>query len=130
VAAVTMDLNGIEGLDVNTLGGADTITLNDLTGTDLKTANIDLSGVPGTGIGDGQPDTVITNDTNGPDHVQVTRSGSQVLTTGLPVQTSIAGSEVTNDTLQVKTLGGKDSVAVAPDVSDVITPVVDLGAGQ
>jgi Ca2+-binding RTX toxin-like protein len=128
VGAVVMDLDGIEGLDVNALGGADTITVNDLTGTDLKAANIDLSGT--SGVGDGQPDTVIANGTNGPDHVHVTRSGSQVLSTGLAAQTRIVGSEAANDTLRVNTLGGNDKVTVAPDVSQLINPVVDLGAGQ
>ena len=35
VANITMDLNGVEGIDFNALGGADTITVNDLTGTDV-----------------------------------------------------------------------------------------------
>src|SRR6202040_510459 len=34
VANITMDLNGVENIQVNALGGADTITVNDLTGTD------------------------------------------------------------------------------------------------
>lgn len=32
--------------------------------------------------------------------------------------------------LAVNTLGGKDRVSVDPDVSRLITPVVDLGADQ
>jgi hypothetical protein len=57
VAAIDMDLGGIESLDLRALGGADTITVNDLTGTDLKAADIDL-GVTGGG-GDGAADTVV-----------------------------------------------------------------------
>jgi hypothetical protein len=53
-----------------------------------------------------------------------------VLTTGLAAQTTIAGSEPTLDTLRVNTLGGRDDVQVAPDVSALIAPVVDLGADQ
>jgi hypothetical protein len=30
----------------------------------------------------------------------------------------------------VQTLGGNDDVTVAPDVSDLINPVVDLGDGE
>ena len=51
-------------------------------------------------------------------------------TTGLAAQTTIAGSEAANDILRVNTLGGRDDVQVAPDVSTLITTVVDLGAGQ
>ena len=53
-----------------------------------------------------------------------------MLTTGLAAQTTIAGSEPANDILSVNTLGGRDDVQVAPDVSTLITAVVDLGAGQ
>ena len=44
--------------------------------------------------------------------------------------TRIVGSEPALDTLLVQTLDGNDDVTVAPDVADVITPVVDLGGGE
>ena len=49
---------------------------------------------------------------------------------GLAALVRIAGSEAANDTLRIQTLDGDDDVIVAPDVSDLITPVVDLGAGE
>jgi Ca2+-binding RTX toxin-like protein len=130
VGAVTMDLDGIEAMTLDALGGADTITVDDLSGTDLRDASIDLSGVAGTTIGDGQPDTVIANGTGGTDHVDVTRLGSQVQVKGLAAQLSIAGGEANSDSLHVNTLGGKDKVTVAPEVSQLIAPFVDLGADQ
>src|SRR5258706_12619204 len=36
VANITMDLNGVERINVDALGGADNITVNDMTGTDVK----------------------------------------------------------------------------------------------
>ncbi len=36
VANITMDMNRIEDLNVRALGGADTLTVNDLSGTDLR----------------------------------------------------------------------------------------------
>ena len=57
VAGITMDLNGIESTAVRTLGGSDTVTVGDLTGTDLAATNVDLSGFDGNG--DGAADTVI-----------------------------------------------------------------------
>jgi Ca2+-binding RTX toxin-like protein len=128
VANITMDLDGIEGLNVNALGGTDTITVDDLTGTDLKDTNLDLTALGGGG--DGQADTVIANGTAGPDHVNVTRFGSQVHVRGLATRMSIVGGEASNDQLGINTLGGADKVAVAPDVSQLIAPVVDLGADQ
>jgi hypothetical protein len=128
VAQITMDRNAIEGLNVRALGSADTITVDDLSGTDLKNANVDLSGFDGNG--DGAADTVIVNGTGKKDNVSVTRSGAQVSTTGLAAPTSIVGSEAANDTLGLNTLGGDDRATVAPDVSDLITTVVDLGADE
>ena len=43
VANITMDLNGVEHIQFNALGGADNITVNDLTGTDVKQVAIDLA---------------------------------------------------------------------------------------
>ncbi len=130
VAAVTLDFNGVEGLAVNALGGEDTITVNDLTGTDLKHANIDLSGIPGSNAGDEQPDTVIVNGTPKPDNVHLSADSGNVLVSGLATQVQVAGSDPTKDTLQLNTLAGNDTVAVARDVNQLINPVIDLGADQ
>jgi Ca2+-binding RTX toxin-like protein len=128
VAAVTMDLYDVESTDIRALGSSDAITVNDLAGTDLTSANIDLAA--STGDGDGAADTVVVNGSDKAERVRVNRAGSQVSTTGLAAQTTIAGSEPANDILRVNTLGGRDDVQVAPDVSTLITAVVDLGAGQ
>ena len=131
VANITMDLNGIENLNVAALGSADTITVNDLTGTGVKHTNIDLSGTPGSGIGDGAADAVIVNGTAKPDKVDVTNDAAgNVLVSGLASQVAISGSEPANDQLLLNTLGGKDRVTVAPGVSGLIQPVVDLGTDQ
>jgi hypothetical protein len=82
------------------------------------------------GGGDTAADTVVVNGRERADRVDVTRSGEQVLVTGLPAQTTISGSEGLNDTLRLNTLGGKDRVTIDPDAELLITPVVDLGADQ
>ena len=61
IGNVTMDLNGVENIKFSALGGADHITVNDLSGTDAKLVAIDLAGVPGSGTGDGAADTVTVN---------------------------------------------------------------------
>src|SRR5205085_1077107 len=69
VANITMDLNGVERIDFNALGGADRITVGDLTGTDLTQVNLNLSATGG--AGDGAADTVVVNGTKGADSIQV-----------------------------------------------------------
>src|SRR5213592_5126297 len=56
---VTMDTAGVERVDFNALGGADLVTVNDLTGTDVTSVNVDLAGSLGGATGDGQPDRVV-----------------------------------------------------------------------
>jgi Ca2+-binding RTX toxin-like protein len=128
VGAITMDINGVDGLVLRALGGADQVTLNDLSGTDLDTAAVDLSA--STGAGDGEADTVIQNGTEKADHVRVSAEGQSVLVDGLHPQTTITGAEAAKDALKLNTLGGDDSVTVGAGVGDLLTPSVDLGAGQ
>jgi hypothetical protein len=122
-----MDLTSIKTLDLAARGGADTISVGDLADTGLSAANLDLSGTPGTDVGDGAADTVILNGSDRPDHVDVSSAGGDVLVCGLIPTVTVAGSEPA-DVLAVNTLGGEDRVSVDPDVSRLITPVVDLGA--
>ena len=46
VANITMDPNDVETVAFNALGGADTINVNDLTGTDVTSVRLDLAGTP------------------------------------------------------------------------------------
>ena len=79
VANITMDVDSVERIQVNALGSADTITVNDLTGTDTKLVAIDLSSPAGSGQGDGAADAVLVNGTAGNDHVSIVSNGSSVV---------------------------------------------------
>jgi Ca2+-binding RTX toxin-like protein len=127
VASVSMDVNGVEHVGFRALGGSDTITVGDLSGTGVKSVDLDLAGFDGTG--DASADAIFVDGTARRDVVQVTRSGSQVSIAGLPALVTIVGSEPT-DALEIETLGGNDDATVAPDVADVINTVVDLGADE
>ena len=67
LANIVMDLDDVERIDLNALGGTDTTTVNDLSGTDVTEIDVDLAGVLGGTAGDGQADTVVVNGTNGDD---------------------------------------------------------------
>ena len=117
VGNVTMDLNRMETIDFNALGGADTINVNDLTGTGVKNVNIDLASPPGSGVGDGQADTIVINATSGNDVITVTNTGSAITVSGLAATVSISGFEAT-DNLVINGLGG-DDVITAPGLSGI-----------
>ena len=126
-----MDLNGVEQIDVNALGGADTITVNDLTGTGVTQVNLDLASPPGSGTGDGQADTVIVNGTNGDDAIAVDgdASGRCRPRAWLP-QVNITGAEAANDRLTVNALGGDDVVDASGLSAGAIQLTADGGDGD
>ena len=68
VANIRMDMDGVERLDLTALGGVDTMTVNDMSGTDFRVADVDLSAP--TGGGDGAADIVTVNGTQNADHVR------------------------------------------------------------
>ena len=77
IANIVMDTNDVEHVEFHALGGADTITVNDLTGTDVTDTTIELEAPSGSGLGDGQADTVIVNATANADNVTVTRRATK-----------------------------------------------------
>ena len=78
-----MDTDGVERVDFNALGGADVVTVNDLSGTDVDQFNVDLAGSLGGTIGDGAADRIIVNGTNGDDKINVNGDASGVAVSGL-----------------------------------------------
>ena len=128
VANITMDLNEIEAIDFNALGGADLVTVNDLTGTDVTAVNVNLAG--SNGLGDGAADTVIVNGTGGDDTIGVSGSGTSYAVTGLPALVSVSNSEGANDSLVVNALGGDDTVSATALPAGVVRFTVDGGTGN
>ena len=122
VAAITMDLNGVENIQFNALGGADTITVNDLTGTGVSQVNLDLGG------NDGAPDTVILNATNGNDVISVSSDNGVVTVTGLGETVTIKNFDP-NDRIVINGLGG-DDVIEATRLGAGILLTANGGAGD
>ena len=129
IAGVTMDLDDVESIDFNARGGADTIAVNDLSGTDVTEVNTDLAGVPG-GVGDGQPDNVIQQGTNGDDVSVVFGDASGVAAIGLAARVNITGAEAANDRLTLNMLAGDDVVDASGLAAGAIQLTIDGGDGN
>jgi hypothetical protein len=80
--AVTMDTAGVEIVDFNALDGADSVTVNDLSGTDVTQTNVDLAKELGGNAGDGVVDNVVVN---GNTAVSITHADPDDLLNGSPV---------------------------------------------
>jgi Ca2+-binding RTX toxin-like protein len=128
LANIVMDFDGLEEVDLIALGGADTVTVGDLSGTALAAVDVDVRSAPGGG-GDGQPDQVIVTGTSGDDTVNVEGQGG-VLVTGLAARVTITGVEVARDTLQVNLLGGDDAIDARRLAAGQIGLIADGGTGN
>jgi len=127
VGGIRMDMSDVEQVDVHALGGADHVTVNDVSGTDIGSVNVDLASA--TGTGDGSTDIVSVNGTESVDHIKARTDDTGVDVRGLQADVHIAGAE-TADQLQLTGLGGNDKIDVGDDVASVIGVTTDLGSGQ
>jgi hypothetical protein len=120
---VTMDTNDVEIVEDNVLGGADSVTVNDLTGTDVRQTNLDLAASLDSNAADGVVDNVVVNGTNGDDNIAINGNGSGANVTGLATAVSVKDADPT-DTLSVNTLAGTDNVTTN-GVAGLIQVLVD-----
>ena len=129
-ATSSMDLNDVEKINLKALGGVDTVTVNDLTGTDVTEVNVNLAGTIGGSAGDGAADTVTVKGTGGDDIVDVFGAGSSVSVLGLLARLNITNAEGANDSLVIKGEGGNDGITATTLPAGVIKLTLDGGAGN
>jgi Ca2+-binding RTX toxin-like protein len=107
IATITMDLNDVESIVAKPLGGADILTVGDLSGTDVTDVVADLAAGGGD---DGSADNVIATGTNGDDVVSVVGAGPNASVGGLAARVTAAGAIAGSDRLTVNALAGADVV--------------------
>ena len=129
IANITMDLNDIEHIDVNALGGADSIVVNDMSATDVKQVNLNLSGILGGTTGDTQVDTVTVNGSNVGNTISIAGQGGSYTVSGLAALVQVTGSEAT-DELVVRGLGGNDTISASTLDAATVKLTIDGGAGN
>jgi hypothetical protein len=130
VGNIVMDLDDVERISTEALGGADSAVVNDLSGTDLKNADFDLEAAIGGNAGDGAADTLTVNGTNGDDTIAVAASAGAVDVTGLATAVKIEHSEAANDSLLLDARGGNDTVNGGIGLAALIKVSIDGGAGN
>jgi Ca2+-binding RTX toxin-like protein len=122
IAGITMDTHGVERVDFNALGGADLVTVNDLSKTDVNDVNVELGG-------DGESDRVVVNGTDGDDRVDVSGDSTEVKVSGLAPTVAILHPEPT-DELDVHTLGGNDKIDASALAAGAVLFEPDGGVGD
>jgi RTX calcium-binding nonapeptide repeat (4 copies) len=109
LGAATMDADGFEQLTTRALGGADAVTVGDLTGTVVAEVDIGLAGVAGASAGDGRVDSVTVTGTDGVDAVRVGGATGSVFVGNLAAAVGLFNAEPL-DRLTVDTRAGDDIV--------------------
>ena len=130
VGNVTMDVNGVEQVNIAGLGGGDTTTINDLSHTGVTSVNVDLGFTPGGQSGNGAANTVIVNGTAGRNSISVAGQAGSADIFGLASSVHIVGADPANDRLIVNALGGNDLVNSMLLHADAIMLTADGGDGN
>ena len=104
-----MDMNDVETIRFNALGGIDRIAVHDLSGTDIVQVDIDLAGTLGGSIGDGEVDTVAVDGTNGNDAAALSIQNGELVLDGLENEVVIENFEAA-DIVQFAGLAGADTL--------------------
>ena len=119
---IKMDLTSVERVQFEALGGVDNITINDLTGTDVKQVDIDLGGATGGGTGD--VDTITIKAPNS-DAITVTDKNGVVTVSGLASDVTISNFEAGVDQL----VNNDQSVTVKNGQTVTVTAVNSNNTG-
>ena len=129
LGTITMDLNGVEEIDTNALGGADQLTVGNLAGTDLTAIKTDLAGSGGA-ADDDSADRVIVVGTKGPDAITAAGSAGSVNVTGLPARVDVTHAQAAQDRLEIDAITGDDVVDGSRLAADAIQLLADGGDGN
>ena len=129
VSSITMDIDGVERVNYFALGGADTLVVNDLTGTGVTEINVNLApsvlggnagDTPLASVGDFQPDVITLNGTPAPNTFNIAANGSAVEAAGLGVLVHVFNGG-TNDVVRVVGVGGDIVNINGSAVADTMT---------
>jgi hypothetical protein len=121
LGGIVMDLNEVEAIVVNALGGTDSVTVNDMTGTDVELVDVDLAATLGGSTSDNAADTVTVVGTTGDDSISAVRSGGVAEVHGLAALVRISHVDSALDSLVIDTRAGADDVNVDPALPALIS---------
>ncbi len=125
IGNTSIDLNKVEHIHYHALGGNDSITINDLSGTDVKKVTVDLAASLGGNSGDGLSDFVIVVGNGTGQHIQLLETAGGVKVKGVGPKVVVKHADATDDVLAVSGAGGKDHI----DASDLSAGGMHIALG-
>jgi Ca2+-binding RTX toxin-like protein len=109
------------------LGGADSVTVNDLSATDVTALNINLASTVGGSAGDAQPDKIIISGTGLDDVLTMSGAAGSASVFGLSATVTLTACEAANDRVTINTLAGDDVVDASALPAGIIALTADGG---
>ena len=106
VASVTMDLNDVEQIEFDALGGVDHVTVHDLSRSETTKVAIDLGNA--SGHPDGKADSVDVEGTARADVIKVLGTSGAVTVSGLHAAVRIEHADAGKDALNIRAGSGND----------------------
>ena len=128
IAAIAMDCNDVERVELSVFGGIDTFGIGDLSGTDVTQVSANLAA--SIGGGDGAADTVIVGGTAAADAMTVSSLGALVLVSRPGLVATVANAELVNDQVVASGLGGDDTLTTTIAAGTLARIVLDGGANS
>lgn len=126
VGAISLDVTGTEHINIADHRGTDFLTLNDLSGTDVKDVNLDLT--PDAGDDPGT-ETVTMNATAGNDHIFLKGDASDMKISGLSATAHLLNSSAT-DSLIIAGGAGDDKIDASALLTGGAKLTLDGGDGN
>ncbi len=123
-----MDINDVETVSAKLLGGADIVSVGDLSGTDVTNVNANLASA--VGGDDAAADNVIVNGTAGDDVATVAGTPATTQVAGLAALVSVSGGTAGSDRLRVNGQAGDDVVDGTSVVATAMLLTLDGGDGD
>ncbi|HEX5926771.1 MAG TPA: calcium-binding protein, partial [Baekduia sp.] len=130
VGTITMDFDGIERVDVNSLGGNDVLSVDDLAATKVRSVNHDEAAAPGGSAPDTGADQTIVNATAANDALAAAGSAGSAAVTGLAATVDVRHADPTSDALVLNALGGDDAIDASGLAADATKLTQDGGSGN
>ena len=127
IANVVMDCNDVESVRFEAVGGADNVTINDLSGTTVTAVNVNLASTVGGANGDTQIDNIYVHGTGANDVATVAGSAGMMSVVGLAATVTLTSCETANDRMTLLTFAGDDVVNASLLSAGVIGLTVDGG---
>jgi Ca2+-binding RTX toxin-like protein len=123
IAAITMDMNDVERITFNALGGSDNVVLGDMSGTDVDRVTVNLGG-------DGVQDRVTANASNGDGTITVATTDGTTTVSGIAAELRITGVDAGSDLLTINGLGGDDIIDASGLTANLFQFTVNGGLGN